>query len=44
MGNSNNNFEKQLDKTVPDRERFIGFRNVWIIHYLSLKTYVMLIQ
>ena len=29
MGTSNNtNFEKQLDKQVPDKERFVGFKNV----------------
>jgi hypothetical protein len=28
MGNANTNLEKQLDKVVSDKERFIGFKNV----------------
>lgn len=28
MGTTNTNFERQLDKQVPEKERFIGFKNV----------------
>ena len=32
MGNTNNNLEKQLDKMVSEKERFIGFKNVKLVH------------
>lgn len=28
MGTANSNLEKQLDKMVSEKERFIGFKNV----------------
>jgi hypothetical protein len=29
MGTANSSLEKQLDKMGSDKERFIGFKNVW---------------